>query len=109
MLRCRVRKVRWPFQKLPAQIDTAADMTVLPASLGHQLRLVQLDAIPVVASGGIRRTFPTFLVRLTLCGQGPGAMEILSSAEEPHVLLGRDLVNRYRLVLDGPRGVLEID
>lgn len=55
---------------LPAQIDTAADMTVLPASLVDQLRLVQLDAIPVVAFGGIRRTFPTFLVRLTLRGQG---------------------------------------
>lgn len=84
-------------------------MTVLPVRLVDQLRFVELDAIPVLAFGGIRRTIATFLVRLTLRGQGSVAMETLSSAEEPHVLLGRDLVNRYRVVLGGPRGVLEID
>lgn len=94
---------------VPAQIDTAADMTVLPAGLVEQLQLVQLDAIPVVAFGAVRRIVPTFLVSLALRGQALVVTEVLSDAEEPHVLLGRDLVNRYRVVLDGPRGVLEID
>jgi len=93
---------------VPAQLDTAADVTVVPAGLVEQLRLVQFDAIPVLGFGGILRTVPTFLIHLTLRGQESVVIEVLSSAEEPHILLGRDVLNRRRLVLDGPRGVLEI-
>ncbi len=31
--------------EVPAQLDTAADMTVIPASFVEQLRLAQLDSI----------------------------------------------------------------
>jgi predicted aspartyl protease len=93
---------------LPAQMDTAADLTVVPLRLIEELGLVPFDAVPVLAFGGILTNVPTFLVRLSLRGQDPVALEVLGSAGEPHILLGRDLLNRYRFVLDGPRLVLEM-
>ena len=98
-----------PVSDLAAQIDTGADMTVLPAAAVEQLHLVQFDAIPILAFGGITRTVPTYLVSLALRGQEPVVIEILGSADEPHALLGRDFLNRYRMLLDGRRDILEID
>jgi hypothetical protein len=93
---------------LPAQLDTAADLSVVPAGLVRQLGLIQFDALPVAAFGGIIRTVATHLVRLTVRGLEPVVIEILCGAEEPHILLGRDVLNRYRILLDGPRTVMEI-
>jgi hypothetical protein len=93
---------------LPAQLDTAADLTVVPLGVVERLGLVPFDAVPVLGFGGILSNAPTFLVRLSLSGQDPVALEVLGSAAEPHVLLGRDVLNRHRFVLDGPRLVLEM-
>lgn len=98
-----------PVSELPAQLDTGADMTVVPAGAVEQLRLLQFDAIPVLGFGGRTSTAPTFLVQLGIRGQKPALIEVLSSAEEPHILLGRDVLNRHRILLDGRQGVLEID
>jgi hypothetical protein len=35
--------------------------------------------------------------------------EVLANRDELYVLLGRDVLNRHRIVLDGPQLVLEID
>ena len=86
---------------LPAQLDTAADLTVIPLRLIEQLGLVPFDAVPVLGFGGILTNVPTFLVRLALRGQDEVALEVLGSAQEPHILLGRDVLNRPRFVLDG--------
>ena len=66
------------------------------------------DAVPVLGFGGILTNVPTFLVRLALRGQDSVALEVLGSAQEPHILLGRDVLNRHRFVLDGPRLLLEM-
>ena len=97
------------FSDWPAQLDTAADITVVPASLVEQLHLVQIDAIPVCGFGGLLSTVPTFLVRLSLRAHESVTIEVVASPEEPHVLLGRDFLNRYRIVLDGPKFYLEIN
>lgn len=94
---------------LPAQLDTAADITVVPTVLVERLGLVPFGIVQVSSFGGILTTVCTFLARVQIRSHEPVVIKIVSSAEEPHVLLGRDLANRYRVVLDGPRGVLEID
>ena len=86
---------------LPAQLDTAADLTVVPLRLIEELELVPLDAVPVLGFGGILVDVPTFLVRLSLRGGEPLTLKVLGSRDEPHILLGRDVLNRHRFVLDG--------
>ena len=94
---------------LPAQLDTAADMTVVPAGLVERLGLVPFGTVQVLAFGSILTTVSTFLARVQIRGPEAVVNKIVSSAEEPHVLLGRDLLKRHRILLDGPRGVLKVD
>jgi len=49
---------------VPAQLDTAADMSVIPGRLVEQLELVPLDSISALGFGGQLMTLPTFLVEL---------------------------------------------
>jgi hypothetical protein len=53
-------------------------------------------------------TIPTFLVRIQLRGLSSQVVEVFASPEEPHVLLGRGVLNRFR-ALEGPNLVLEIE
>jgi hypothetical protein len=39
----------------------------------------------------------------------PITVEAFASREEPHVLLGRDVLNHFRVLLDGPNLVLEME
>jgi predicted aspartyl protease len=93
---------------LPAQLDTAADLTVVPLAIVKQLGLLPFDSMPVRGFGGSITNVSTFLVRLGVRGKDLVAIEVLGSAQEPHILLGRDVLNRYRIVLDGPRCILEM-
>jgi hypothetical protein len=93
---------------LPAQIDTAGDRTVIPGGLVARLGLVPLDELPVAGSGGQVLLVPTYFVEVTVRGQPPQPVEVLAHEGESHVLLGRDILNQHRLLLDGPGLALEI-
>lgn len=54
-------------------------------------------------------TVCTLPARLRIRDQNPMVTEVASCPDEPHILVGRDVPNRHRLPLDGPRGMLEID
>jgi predicted aspartyl protease len=94
--------------ELPAQIDTAADMSVIPRRLVDELRLVQLDEIPTLGFGGHVLILPTFLVRIEIRQLPPRVIEVLASPDELFCLLGRDILNEFRITLDGPNAMLEI-
>jgi predicted aspartyl protease len=94
---------------LPAQIDTAADRTVIPGGLVAQLGLVPLDEMPVSGFGGQVMLVSTYLVELSIRGLPPHPVEVLAHDGEPYILLGRDVLNRHRLLLDGRGLALEID
>jgi hypothetical protein len=94
---------------VPAQIDTAADRSVVPWSVVDSLSLPQLDELPALGFGGHLLSVPTFLVSLAVRGFRPLTVEVFANRDEPLVLLGRDVLNYFKLVLDGPRLVLEIE
>jgi predicted aspartyl protease len=93
----------------PAQLDTAADMTVIPWRLVQELGLVPLGELPILGFGGHRTTVPTFLIHLQIREQAAYVIEVLASPEEPYILLGRDVLNRFRVTFDGPNLTLEIE
>ncbi|CAN5760668.1 hypothetical protein BH23PLA1_BH23PLA1_34350 [soil metagenome] len=51
---------------------------------------------------------PTYLVELAIRGLPTQPVEVFAHAGEPYVLLGRDVLNQHRLLLDGPGLALEI-
>jgi hypothetical protein len=93
---------------IPAQVDPGAAKSVLPTRYAEELGLMELDKVEVAGFGFIKENVPTFLVQLGLRELPPMVLEVLAHDGEPYVLLGRDVLNRYRIVLDGPNLTLEI-
>jgi predicted aspartyl protease len=93
---------------VPAQIDTAADVSVIPGRLIEELQLLPLDSISALGFGGHLVTLPTFLVEIQVKEQDPVTVKVLASHDEPHVLLGRDVLNRFTVLLDGPNLAVEL-
>jgi Aspartyl protease len=93
---------------VPAQVDTAVDRTVLPDALVRALGLSQTGTLSVGGLGGITYTLPTYAVLLAVHDLPLKAVKVVGSPNEPWVLLGRDVLNAHRLMLDGPQSVLEI-
>jgi hypothetical protein len=94
---------------LPAQLDSAADRSAIPSHLVEELGLVPLDELPVSGFGGQVMLLPTYLVQFNLRQKPSLTIEVLAHSAEPFVLLGRDVMNQYRIVLDGPRLALDIE
>ena len=93
----------------PAQRDTAADLTVIPSRLVEESQLEQLSEFPIVGVDGHLSTLPTFLVQIRIREQSPRVVEVVASPLEPCVLLGRDVLNQFRIPLDGPNLVFDIE
>jgi hypothetical protein len=93
---------------LPAQLDSAASRSVLPLRVAEEAGLVPADQIPIVGVGGHTTTMPTYLVQIEIRLLVPLTVEAVAHEDEPFVLIGRDILNQFRVLLDGPNLVAEI-
>jgi predicted aspartyl protease len=92
----------------PAQVDTAADRTVVPMRIIESLGLEPIDDLYVSGFGGSIHKISVYLVTLALQTFPPETLRVLAHANEKYVLLGRDVLNNHRIILDGPNQILEI-
>lgn len=95
----------------PALIDTGSDTTLIPLR-----RLVEIGAKEtapgwLVGVTGDRRPVATYYIDIALDGLDslmlPG-IRVIASTTSDEALLGRDVLNRLSLFLDGPRESLHI-
>lgn len=95
-------------EDLPAQLDTAADRTLIPDELAHALALPRSGTIPIGGVGGTISAVALHYAEITLPESNPLRLEVVVCAGEPWVLLGRYVLNAVRMMLDGPQLALEI-
>jgi len=91
-----------------AKLDTGADRTVIPTDLAARLGLVEVERLTFAGLGGQPVELPVFHVRLVVRDLPLILVKVAASDGEPYILLGRDVLNSYRIVLDGPNQKLEI-
>ncbi len=85
---------------LPALVDSGADITVVPLQLAVDLELPAVGSMTVYGFGG--EALPAVIYAATLqIGGAEEIAEVLAVGDEG--LVGRDLLNRWRVTLDGPR------
>jgi hypothetical protein len=94
---------------VPAQIDTGADVTVLPEAVVRKLALPGSGELTVNGLGGTYHQVTVYTVQLSVHGSLPEQLvEAIAGVDERWVLLGRDILNAHRILLDGPAQALEI-
>ena len=95
-------------QDVPAQLDTAADRTLLPLTVVQALGLDAIGDLLIGGVGGTVAVMPVYAVQLGIHTLPPTGLEVVTHPNESWVMLGRDVLNAYRMVFDGPNRTLEI-
>jgi predicted aspartyl protease len=96
-----------PTLPVEAQLDTGADRTVVPLDAVNRLGLQQVRVGQAVVAGGGLVVFAIYEVAIRL----PGVMDFIlevAAGDEPHILLGRDVLNALHTHLDGPGRMLTL-
>lgn len=89
---------------LAAIVDTGATITVIPERLALDLRLPVIGELMVRGVTGMRRA-STYGAELEVAGITV-LVEVVGI--DTHTLIGRDVLNRWTLILRGPRETLEL-
>ena len=92
---------------IQAKLDTGADLTAIPAALIERLHLVSAGEIEVEGYDGRRATIQAYDVNLQIDQLTVVGLLVIGFGED-YVLLGREVLNRLRLLLDGPSLTTEI-
>lgn len=92
---------RRPRVSLSALIDTGADLTAIPGTAVKRLRLFSVGRIEVEDVHAYVETVDIYTVRLSIADLPVREMEIVST-EQSFIILGRDWLEDYYLLLNGP-------
>lgn len=87
--------------------DTGADASIVPLYLLKQIGARYVTKKRVRSYFGEARAVRTYLVDVVIDGITLPALEVVGDDVE-ETLIGRDVLNRLRLLLDGPRQKIEI-
>jgi len=86
--------------ELQAKLDTGADMTVIPQYVVSELRLIPASRVSVISFDGHKVWRYTYFVNLSLNDFEYKMVEVIS-AQRHDALLGRDILNRLKIALNG--------
>ena len=88
-------------QPLRAKLDTAADISCIPADLVEQLGLLPARTVPVEGYDGVQEVVYSYTVTLEVAAARFHYLEVVTIPEK-YALLGRDVLNYFYVRLDGP-------
>ncbi len=87
---------------ISAFVDTGADATIVPIDIVRQIKAGAVTLKTVRGYTGGRRTVRTYLVDVEIGSFTLPGIEIVGDDAADDILLGRDVLNKLRLLLDGP-------
>lgn len=95
-------------RSMRAKLDTGADISLLPTATVHDLSLRIVSRILAEAYDGNQTLLNSYEAALQVEGADLGRVEMVALAQEDYALLGRDVLNRFVISLDGPALTLEM-
>jgi len=93
--------------KIPALLDSGADMTVIPQNIAQQLQLRYVDEVSVAGYNGIIKTVFVYSAKIIFDNLGDFIIRVITS-DSDHVFIGRDILNKWSVFLKGPKKIFEI-
>jgi predicted aspartyl protease len=91
-----------------AILDTGADATIVPLDLIRQIEPAIGDLHNLRSQWGERRPVRSYLVDVEVDGVNLPGLWVIGDDATDEVLLGRDVLNRLRILLDGLNQQVEI-
>lgn len=89
-------------------IDTGADITLVPVALLEEIAAPAIDEVRLRSHWGDITTVTTYLVDVELGADLFPAVEVVGDLHSDTVLLGRNVINRLLLLVDGPQETTDI-
>ncbi|MGQ0603677.1 MAG: retroviral-like aspartic protease family protein [Anaerolineales bacterium] len=93
--------------QLYAKVDTGADISVIPLSVAQALGLEVAGEVSAMGFNRQVNTYTVYITRLIFPSGQRAHVHVLATVSDETVL-GRDVLNHFRLLLDGPALTLEI-
>lgn len=93
---------------LQALIDTGSDATVVPQAMLRPLRLQVDDRKYLRSPWGDRHVVDIFMMDIGIVGLRLPVVEVVADTIGDEVIVGRNVLNMLRVLLDGPKHTLEI-
>lgn len=91
-----------------ALLDTGATISALPARILSELEVQPATVVPVEDALGFVRDVTAYDVHFTVPEHFSAPLRVLStSSEEP--LIGRDVMDHWRIAFDGPQRQIEVE
>ena len=93
---------------LSALVDSGADATMLPITILNQVGARFLETRQMRGATGHRLTVDTYLVTINLASRSIQGIQVIAMREGVEAVVGRDVLNQFEIVLNGPANVVEI-
>ena len=93
---------------LEAIIDTGVDITVVPMRYLHQVGARRISGGRARSLWGDARDVNVYAISLKLNGLQFAALQVLADDLGDEIVVGRAVLNRLKIVLDGPAMMTEI-
>jgi len=95
-------------EPLPALVDTGADATILPVRFLSQIGAPRTVVQWLRSHWGERQQVFLYLVDVAIGDMSLPGIEVVGDPSGDEVIVGRDILNRLRVLLDGPAELTEV-
>ena len=93
---------------IEALIDTGADITVVPVRYLRQVGVRPVDQSVARSLWGDSQLVHVYAVSLRVANLQIRALQVIGDAHGNELILGRSVLNRLHVTLDGPASIVEI-
>lgn len=90
-----------------ALLDTGLDITAIPSSLIESLQLYPIGQVRLETVEGTTTKVLTYAIQLVIAGLSIPHHEVIPTGLD-FVVVGRDVLNRMYLLLNGPEGTFDL-
>lgn len=93
---------------LQAIVDTGADMTIVPETIAKQVKALPLNPGQLESQWGDVHLVTIYLLDIEVVAQILPGIVVAGDPDADEIILGRNVLNRLPLLLDGPQQQTEV-